>query len=51
MSIRLSGALGRRTLPMERPTRFELTVNQKTAATLGGKFPSAILARADAVVE
>jgi putative ABC transport system substrate-binding protein len=38
-------------LPMERPTCFELTVNQKTAATLGIKFPGAILARADAVVE
>jgi hypothetical protein len=38
-------------LPMERPTRFELTINQKTAATLRSKFRSAILARADAVVE
>jgi len=38
-------------LPMERPTRLELTINQKTAAMLGIKFPGAILARADGVVE
>ena len=38
-------------LPMERPTRFDLTINQKVANTLGVKFPNAMLARADAVIE
>ena len=38
-------------LPVERPTRFELAVNLKTAATLGIKVPAALVARADRVVK
>ena len=38
-------------LPMERPTRFDLTINQKVANTLGIKFPGTMLASADAVIE
>ena len=38
-------------IPIERPTRFELAVNLKTARTLGLKVPQSIMALADRVVE
>ena len=40
-----------RAIPIERPTRFELSVNLKAAKTLGRTISQSLLVRADRVIE
>ena len=40
-----------RDMPVEQPTRIQLSVNAKTAAVIGISIPGVLLGRADKVIE
>jgi putative ABC transport system substrate-binding protein len=49
--VKVANGVSPATLPVERPTHFQLTVNLKTAAALGLRLPQDLLLRADTTIE
>ena len=51
MAGKVLGGASVATMPIERPSTYEMVVNQRAAEALGVKIPASVQARADEVIE